>query len=205
MEMRSYYSRTVSPTRLGLVIQAVFTLHILVAASARAQPTTAASGSQAEALKLTWQNIVRLVDQHPCLAAGQFRVAAAEGAVTTAGAVPNPSLDATLGHGEAREGSQSRLERGLEITLPLGWIAQRGHKVDGARAVDAENVVEEGSRAFAKKTKVEVVVTNDMASSVVEIIARAAHTGKPGDGKIFVYEVSDVVRIRTGERGEAAI
>jgi nitrogen regulatory protein P-II 1 len=73
------------------------------------------------------------------------------------------------------------------------------------RAVDAQNVVEEGGRAFAKKTKVEVVVADGMASSVVEIIAKAAHTGKPGDGKIFVYEVSEVVKIRTGEHGEAAI
>ena len=73
------------------------------------------------------------------------------------------------------------------------------------RAVGAEDVVEEDGRAFARKTKLEVVVTDDMASAVVDAIARAARTGKPGDGKIFTYEVSDVVQIRTGDRGEAAI
>jgi nitrogen regulatory protein P-II 1 len=86
---------------------------------------------------------------------------------------------------------------GLTVSQVLGF--------GKSRAVDAEKVVREGGRAFARKAKVEVVVTDDMASSVVEIIARAAHTGKPGDGKIFVYEVSDVVRIRTGEHGAAAI
>jgi nitrogen regulatory protein P-II 1 len=44
-----------------------------------------------------------------------------------------------------------------------------------------------------------------MAEKVVEAIQRNAHTGNPGDGKIFVYEVEDVIRIRTGERGDVAI
>jgi nitrogen regulatory protein P-II 1 len=86
---------------------------------------------------------------------------------------------------------------GLTVSQVLGF--------GKTRAVGAENVVEEGGRAFAQKTKLEVVVTDDMVSTVVGAIARAAHTGKPGDGKIFIYEVSDVVQIRTGERGEAGI
>lgn len=73
------------------------------------------------------------------------------------------------------------------------------------RAVDAENIVEESGRAFTNKTKVEVVVADDMASAVVDAIASAAHTGKPGDGKIFVFQVVEVVKIRTGERGEKAV
>ena len=93
-------------------------------------------------VKLTWQDIVRLVDQHPRLAAGQFKVTAARGAADAAGAVPNPSLDATLAHGEAREGSQSRLERSLEITIPLGWIAKRGYQVDAAAAEVAATMEE---------------------------------------------------------------
>ncbi|MBU4408664.1 MAG: P-II family nitrogen regulator, partial [Proteobacteria bacterium] len=56
-----------------------------------------------------------------------------------------------------------------------------------------------------KKTKIEVVVPDDMAVSVVDAITRAAHTGKPGDGKIFVCQIAEVVRIRTGERGEKAV
>jgi cobalt-zinc-cadmium efflux system outer membrane protein len=54
--------------------------------------------------------------------------------VGAAGAVPNPSLDATIGRGAARDGDLRRLETGLELTVPLGWIAQRGHKVAAARA-----------------------------------------------------------------------
>lgn len=54
-------------------------------------------------------------------------------------------------------------------------------------------------------TKLECVVADGQAAVLVETIARVAHTGNPGDGKIFVYEVQDVVKIRTGERGEEAI
>lgn len=54
-------------------------------------------------------------------------------------------------------------------------------------------------------TKVECVVPDEKALLVVETIARVAHTGNPGDGKIFVYGVEDALKIRTGERGEEAI
>ena len=56
-----------------------------------------------------------------------------------------------------------------------------------------------------KKVKLEVVVPDHLVSQVTETIARAAHTGNPGDGKIFVLPVWDVLKIRTGERGEQAI
>lgn len=54
-------------------------------------------------------------------------------------------------------------------------------------------------------TKVECVVSDEAAPIVVETISRAAHTGNSGDGKIFVYDVEDAVKVRTGERGEEAI
>jgi nitrogen regulatory protein P-II 1 len=57
----------------------------------------------------------------------------------------------------------------------------------------------------AKMAKIELVVPDALAERVVETITRTAHTGNSGDGKIFVFEVSDVIKIRTGERGEAAI
>ena len=60
-------------------------------------------------------------------------------------------------------------------------------------------------KTFAKKTKVEIVVSDALAVTVVERIAEAARTGSVGDGKIFVYGLSEVVKIRTGERGESAI
>jgi len=90
--------------------------------------------AHAETLTVTWPDIVRLVDQHPRLAAGQLNIVAARGAVDAAGAVPNPSLDATIAHGSARDGDLNRTETGLELSVPLGWIAQRGSKVTVARA-----------------------------------------------------------------------
>lgn len=57
---------------------------------------------------------------------------------------------------------------------------------------------------FVTKVKLETVVTDDMADLVVETIQKNAHTGNIGDGKIFVYGVSRVIKIRTGESGEKA-
>jgi nitrogen regulatory protein PII len=56
-----------------------------------------------------------------------------------------------------------------------------------------------------KMTKIEVVVSDESLEEVVAVIAHAAHTGNFGDGKVFVYEVADALRIRTGARGEAAL
>ena len=74
-----------------------------------------------------------------------------------------------------------------------------------SRAKGAANTVIEDSVEYAKKAKVEIVVPDDLAARVVQIIQKAAHTGNPGDGKIFIYEVEDAVRIRTGEHGAEAL
>ncbi len=58
---------------------------------------------------------------------------------------------------------------------------------------------------YAKKAKLEIVVPDEMAEQVVQTIMQHAHTGNPGDGKIFVIDVQEVYRIRTGESGEAAL
>jgi nitrogen regulatory protein P-II 1 len=58
---------------------------------------------------------------------------------------------------------------------------------------------------FLPKVKVEIVLSDGMVEQAVEAIIKAAHTGKIGDGKIFVMPVEQVVRIRTGETNEAAI
>ena len=58
---------------------------------------------------------------------------------------------------------------------------------------------------FLPKIKIEVVASDEKADQVISTIADAAKTGEIGDGKIFVYNLQDVVRIRTGERGEGAI
>jgi nitrogen regulatory protein P-II 1 len=74
-----------------------------------------------------------------------------------------------------------------------------------AQTVGAGNTVAKGAVEYVKKSKLEVVVPDDMAEKVVKAIQRQAHTGNAGDGKIFVYTVDDVVRIRTGEHGDSAI
>src|SRR5436189_1753994 len=58
---------------------------------------------------------------------------------------------------------------------------------------------------FVPKVKIEIIVKDDMVHQVIETIAGAAKTGRIGDGKIFVLPIDEVIRIRTGERGEDAI
>jgi nitrogen regulatory protein P-II 1 len=86
---------------------------------------------------------------------------------------------------------------GLTATEVKGFGRQKGH-TELYRG--AEYVVD-----FLPKVKVEVVVSDQMVGRVVEVIERAAKTGRIGDGKIFVVPVEEVIRIRTGERGEEAL
>lgn len=86
---------------------------------------------------------------------------------------------------------------GLTVTEVKGVGRQKGH-TELYRG--AEYIVD-----FLPKLKVETVVADDIAETAVEAIRRAAHTGKIGDGKIFVFDVEQVIRIRTGETGEAAV
>ncbi len=74
-----------------------------------------------------------------------------------------------------------------------------------ARAVGSPDTVVDGTVEYVKKAKLEIVVPDRLVATVVRTIRDKAHTGNPGDGKIFVYEVDDVIRIRTGEQGEAGI
>jgi nitrogen regulatory protein P-II 1 len=86
---------------------------------------------------------------------------------------------------------------GLTATEVKGFGRQKGH---AEMYRGAEYVVD-----FLPKVKVEVAVSDALAPKVVDAIARAAKTGKIGDGKIFVLELEEVVRVRTGERGEEAL
>ena len=86
---------------------------------------------------------------------------------------------------------------GLTVTEVKGFGRQKGH-TELYRG--AEYIVD-----FLPKLKVETVVADDIAETAVEAIRRAAHTGKIGDGKIFGFDVEQVIRIRTGESGEAAV
>ena len=87
--------------------------------------------------------------------------------------------------------------QGITVSEVKGFGRQKGH-TELYRG--AEYVVD-----FLPKVKMEIILTDSMVPKVLETIERSAKTGRIGDGKIFVTEVLEVVRIRTGERGEAAI
>lgn len=70
---------------------------------------------------------------------------------------------------------------------------------------DAEANISEGLHQLVPKTKLEIVVHNDLVDEIVNTIQRTAHTGNPGDGKIIVINVEEVVKIRTNERDVNAI
>jgi nitrogen regulatory protein P-II 1 len=87
--------------------------------------------------------------------------------------------------------------QGLTVTEVKGFGRQKGHS-ETYRG--AEYIVD-----FLPKMKIEVVVPDALVARVVEAVERAARTGRIGDGKIFVTNVEEAVRIRTGERGEEAL
>ncbi len=86
---------------------------------------------------------------------------------------------------------------GMTLTEVKGFGRQKGH-TETYRG--SEYKVD-----FLPKVKLEVAVPDDLAEKVVSAIVGAARTGKFGDGKVFVTELADVVRIRTGEHGEEAL
>ena len=87
--------------------------------------------------------------------------------------------------------------QGITVTEVKGFGRQRGH-TELYRG--AEYVVD-----FLPKAKIELVVDDDVADQVIEAIASTARTGKIGDGKIFVTELTEAIRIRTGETGAEAV
>jgi nitrogen regulatory protein P-II 1 len=98
---------------------------------------------------------------------------------------------------EVRESLSSIGVNGLTVTEVKGFGRQKGH-TELYRG--AEYVVD-----FLPKIKLELVVADDLVEAAMDAIIKAAHTGKIGDGKIFVSAVEQVVRIRTGETGESAV
>ena len=98
---------------------------------------------------------------------------------------------------EVREALSEIGVTGLTVTEVKGFGRQKGH-TELYRG--AEYVVD-----FLPKVKVEVVVADSRVEKAMDAIVKAARTGKIGDGKIFVFGVEQVVRIRTGETGEEAV
>jgi nitrogen regulatory protein P-II 1 len=87
--------------------------------------------------------------------------------------------------------------QGMTLTEVKGFGRQKGH-TEVYRG--AEYTID-----FLPKVKIELVTTDDLVPRVIEAIERSAKTGKIGDGKIFIYPVEEVIRIRTGEKGKNAI
>lgn len=98
---------------------------------------------------------------------------------------------------EVREALSAIGANGLTVTEVKGFGRQKGH-TELYRG--AEYVVD-----FLPKIKLELIVADSMKEAVIDAIVKSAHTGKIGDGKIFVTDIEEVVRIRTGETGESAI
>ena len=98
---------------------------------------------------------------------------------------------------EVREALSGIGVQGITVTEVKGFGRQKGH-TELYRG--AEYVVD-----FVPKTRIEVAVRSELVDQVVEAILKAAKTGKVGDGKIFVYNLEQVVRIRTGETGKEAL
>ena len=98
---------------------------------------------------------------------------------------------------EVREALSEIGVSGLTVTEVKGFGRQKGH-TELYRG--AEYVVD-----FLPKVKVDVVVPDNLVDSAIDAVIKAARTGKIGDGKIFVSSLDEVVRVRTGERGEDAL
>ncbi len=87
--------------------------------------------------------------------------------------------------------------QGMTMTEVIGFGRQKGH-TETYRGTEYKT-------DFLPKSKIELIVTDELANQVIETIQKAAKTGKIGDGKIFVSPVEEVIRIRTGERGKDAV
>lgn len=98
---------------------------------------------------------------------------------------------------EVRESLEEKGITGMTVLEAKGFGAQRGH-TELYRG--AEYQVE-----FVTKVMLELALKDDQVDEVIELILKSAQTGKIGDGKIFILELADCIRIRTGEKGEIAL
>jgi nitrogen regulatory protein PII len=98
---------------------------------------------------------------------------------------------------EVKEGLTKAGIQGMTVEEVKGFGRQKGHTELYRGA--------EYSVDFLPKVKIQILVSDDNAAKVVQVISESAKTGKIGDGKIFVAAVEEVIRIRTGEKGEDAV
>ena len=86
---------------------------------------------------------------------------------------------------------------GLTVTEVKGYGRQKGHTELYRGAEDAVD--------FLPKIKIELIISDELVDDVIDVIKSKAHTGRIGDGKIFISTINEVIRIRTGESGKSAI
>jgi nitrogen regulatory protein PII len=98
---------------------------------------------------------------------------------------------------EVKEALSSIGIEGMTVTEVKGFGRQKGH-TEIYRG--SEYTVD-----FLPKVKIEIVVTDEMVAKTIDVVVKAAKTGKIGDGKVFVLPIEEAVRIRTDERGDAAV
>ncbi len=96
-----------------------------------------------------------------------------------------------------KEALQTQGVQGMTLSEVRGFGRQKGH-TEVYRG--SEYTVE-----FVPKIKLEIIIDNDILDKVIDAICKSAKTGKFGDGKIFVFDVEEAIRIRTGEHGEHAV
>ncbi|MBS0203828.1 MAG: P-II family nitrogen regulator [Planctomycetes bacterium] len=109
-------------------------------------------------------------------------------------------IEAVVRHFKLEEVKEALIEAGVQgmtVTEVRGFGRQKGHKEQYRGA--------EYSVDFLPKVKLEVIVADDQSQPVIEAIVRTARTGQVGDGKIFITDLAETVRIRTGESGTEAI
>ncbi len=109
-------------------------------------------------------------------------------------------IEAVIRHFKLEEVKDALSEagvHGMTVSEVRGFGRQKGHK---EQYRGAEYTVD-----FLPKAKVEIIVSDEQAKTVIDAILRTARTGQIGDGKIFVTDLSEMIRIRTGETGEGAL
>ena len=109
-------------------------------------------------------------------------------------------IEAVIRHFKLEEVKDALTEigiQGMTVTEVRGFGRQKGHK---EQYRGAEYTVD-----FLPKVKMEVVINDDLAKTVIDTLVRTARTGQMGDGKIFVTDLEEMIRIRTGESGSEAL
>jgi cobalt-zinc-cadmium efflux system outer membrane protein len=166
---------------------------LVVVALALAVPAAPRATDPGPLPALRWPELVAAVDRHPLLLEAAARERAAAGAVSTAGAIPNPTFSVAAGAGRPRDGGATRRELGYSVELPLEFLATRGPRVDGARAA------QEGTRQEARVVRLQL--TRELRRTFVAAVHGQAVVEAGDELAGQAAQLASLVR-RRAERGE---